>query len=453
MDEHLAKTPENMQFRGDTANNWKLWKQKFKLFLLASGKSTKSDEVKVAILLNFLGDEGLHIYNTFEYDEGESDIKLDTVLKKFDAYCEPIKNVVYEHFKFFKRDQLPDESVDNFITGLKQLSSTCEFGTLKDVLIRDRLVIGIRDTRIQEKLLQSSNLSLSEAIQTCRSMESSVATQKQICKEYSRESVSVAAINRKMCNMRPYSSKCGESPSMPPGSKGNYCSRCGLKHEFGKCLALNRYCSRCGQKGHYRKFCNTRLVHEMNKFDDETTEDLSSSDYECDTDSHIVWTVTLAQAICSVNVIEWFETVEIAGVKTRLKIDTGSQVNILNYKDFSKLKLTKNILMSTKSTLLSYSGHKLEVIGKIILECVYNGICKNLPFYILESMLSCSILGLQSSSELHIVNFKDNNYEKNVMMVNSIPEKQLNLSLSEMLDKYKNVFVGFGKLKKLVKLQ
>lgn len=41
------------------------------MFLLASGKSTKSNELKVAILLNFLGDKSLHMYNTCEQDEGE----------------------------------------------------------------------------------------------------------------------------------------------------------------------------------------------------------------------------------------------------------------------------------------------------------------------------------------------------------------------------------------------
>ena len=52
-----AVTPGSMSFKGNIASNWRLWKQKFELFMLASGKSNKTDEVKVAILLNFLGDE------------------------------------------------------------------------------------------------------------------------------------------------------------------------------------------------------------------------------------------------------------------------------------------------------------------------------------------------------------------------------------------------------------
>lgn len=78
-----SKPPTEFRFTGDLANNWRLWRQKFDLYLLASGKTKKEDDVKIAILLNLLGDEALQIYNTFEYGEGEDCNKLDTILKKF----------------------------------------------------------------------------------------------------------------------------------------------------------------------------------------------------------------------------------------------------------------------------------------------------------------------------------------------------------------------------------
>nr|CAI5844998.1 unnamed protein product [Callosobruchus analis] len=178
-----CRTPEVLSFNGNTAASWKLWKQKFNLYLLASGKSNKADDIKIALLLNFLGDEGLMIYNTFEYASDEDRTLLQTVIQKFDEYCDPIKNEVFEHFKFFQRNQLPGESIDQFVTELKSLASTCEFGTLTDILIRDRIVLGVSDLRIQEKLLQTPNLKLPEAVLICRSLESSMATQKKISRE------------------------------------------------------------------------------------------------------------------------------------------------------------------------------------------------------------------------------------------------------------------------------
>lgn len=137
--------------------------------MIASGKNSKTDNIKVAILLNLLGDEG------FEYENPEDATKLETVINKFELYCKPLKNIVYEHFKFFKRDQLPGERIDQFIKALRNLASTCDFKE-GDTLILDRIVLGVSDARMQERLLQKPDLKLSEAIDICRSMENSKVT-------------------------------------------------------------------------------------------------------------------------------------------------------------------------------------------------------------------------------------------------------------------------------------
>ena len=40
---------------------------KFNIFLQATGASTKSDIIKVGLLLNHIGDEGLEIFENFTY--------------------------------------------------------------------------------------------------------------------------------------------------------------------------------------------------------------------------------------------------------------------------------------------------------------------------------------------------------------------------------------------------
>ena len=62
------------------------------------------------------------------------------------------KNVIIEHTKFNKRSQLPDEPVEQFITSLHNLAADCNFGELKDKLIRDRIVVRIRDASLLERL-------------------------------------------------------------------------------------------------------------------------------------------------------------------------------------------------------------------------------------------------------------------------------------------------------------
>ena len=47
---------------------------------------------------------------------------------------------------------MPDEPVEQFITSLYNLAADCNFGELKDKLIRDRIVIRIRDALLSKRL-------------------------------------------------------------------------------------------------------------------------------------------------------------------------------------------------------------------------------------------------------------------------------------------------------------
>ena len=66
----------------------------------------------------------------------------------------PQKNVVFERFKFNNSFQSPNETVDSYINNLRYLASTCEFGALTDELIRDRLVIGVKESSLKEKITE-----------------------------------------------------------------------------------------------------------------------------------------------------------------------------------------------------------------------------------------------------------------------------------------------------------
>ena len=59
--------------------------------------------------------------------------------------------MIIEHTKFNKRSQLPDEPVEQFITSLYNLAADCNFGELKDKLIRDINVVRIRDASLSER--------------------------------------------------------------------------------------------------------------------------------------------------------------------------------------------------------------------------------------------------------------------------------------------------------------
>ena len=80
-----------------------------------------------------------------------------------------------ERHVFNIRNQLPQEDTQSYITALRILASSCEFGELNDELIRDRLVCGIRSNVVRKQLLKESQLNLCKAIQMCTIHEVSEA--------------------------------------------------------------------------------------------------------------------------------------------------------------------------------------------------------------------------------------------------------------------------------------
>ena len=61
--------------------------------------------------------------------------------------------------------------MDDFSADLRTNAKSCEFGDLEDSLIRDRIVIGIRDDPTRRRLLQVKKLSLAEAVDACKGSE------------------------------------------------------------------------------------------------------------------------------------------------------------------------------------------------------------------------------------------------------------------------------------------
>jgi len=103
----VFRPPEPLRL--DSANlkeAWKLWRQKFDNCCKASGVYDKPEDVQLAIFLHVIGDDALTIYNTFVFTRTEAG-KLKPVLDKFEAYCSPRKNVVFERYQFWQSSQVP----------------------------------------------------------------------------------------------------------------------------------------------------------------------------------------------------------------------------------------------------------------------------------------------------------------------------------------------------------
>lgn len=174
------RTPSELQWIGNMAENWRFFKQKFQIYLTASKNMKADSEYKVALLLNSIGDRGVRLYNTLVISEDKKN-DYETVIKAFEEHFDPEKNITYERYKFLKRNQKSGETYEDYIMELRDLSSTCEFGNLTDGLIRDRLVCGVNDTSVTDRLLRMKDLTLAKATDVCRASQEAKKQLEDMC--------------------------------------------------------------------------------------------------------------------------------------------------------------------------------------------------------------------------------------------------------------------------------
>ena len=98
------------------------------------------------------------------------------MLQKFAEYCQLRKNVPFKRYRFNRRSQEPGETYDQYRTALRKLAEGCEFEAITpDEILRDRLVFGVRDDNVRERLLRESKLTLQKTDGICRTAESTMA--------------------------------------------------------------------------------------------------------------------------------------------------------------------------------------------------------------------------------------------------------------------------------------
>ena len=79
--------------------------------------------------------------------------------------------MIFERAHFNRHIQQEGESAGDYITALHQLADTCEYGVIKAEMIRDRLVVGIRDESLSERLQMEADLDLEKAKKLVRQSE------------------------------------------------------------------------------------------------------------------------------------------------------------------------------------------------------------------------------------------------------------------------------------------
>ena len=84
----------------------------------------------------------------------------DIVIKKLEAYFKVRRNVIFERARFNRCNQQEGGSVEQYIMEIHWLADKCDYGAMKEEIICDRLVVGIKDSRLSEPLQLDAKLTL-----------------------------------------------------------------------------------------------------------------------------------------------------------------------------------------------------------------------------------------------------------------------------------------------------
>jgi hypothetical protein len=418
--EGVGRLPESMKFDGNLDENFKKFYQSFELYLVATEKDKKADTVKIALLLNTIGSEGIETYNTFRLTSTQKS-SYEAVVNEFKKYCAPRKNRTYERFVFNSRNQQVDEPFDKFFGDLKKLIQSCEYADQEDTILVDRIILGTNDLKVQEKLLNIQNVTLETAVETCRNYE---ATKKQLQSVRNKEEATVDFVRRQKQHNKQKEER-GKTSTEENSGKHFKCKKCDKVHGHRECAAFGKTCYKCGKMNHFSNVCKTKLKNVKDVTKDEESESEEDDLYV----SSIVRVGELSKKTKSI----WTEVIEVNGKALKFKIDTGSEVNIIPLVRYKSIAADgSQRIRRTRTLLQAYGGGKIKPIGKVKLRCKNTDRDEVLEFIVVDLDVKL-ILGLPSIQKL--------GYIKNInnIQINSDKEKFIQSNI--------DVFTGLGTFK------
>jgi hypothetical protein len=266
-----------------TASNlsakWKIFKEQFAIYKVVKGiDAMTTEDEKICHMLVVMGSDAVPVYNQFVFDQSVAAKKktLANVIKFFDEYFEPVKNVIYERLVFNQMVQDSSESIHAFVVRLQTQSENCEYGVMKPELVRDRIVVGVRDSELRKYLIDTENLTLELCIQKAKqfishqSQAEKMGENKASNKEESNNIDTLSTDKRRQWQQK------------NDLELKSQCQKCGKwRHFGGKCPAENSKCNKCKKIGHWAKVCKSlrrfqadKKVAEVQEREDEILDSL-----------------------------------------------------------------------------------------------------------------------------------------------------------------------------------
>ncbi|MES9880615.1 MAG: hypothetical protein ABW185_07010 [Sedimenticola sp.] len=313
---------------------------------------------------------------------GDDAKNFDMVLDKFDGHFIPKRNIIHERAKFHQRHQHKGEPVEAFVRNLYELAEHCDFKDTKPEQIRDRIVIGLLDKELSEKLQLKPDLDLDTAIALSRQTE---MVKGQIKDQANQDIDEIKAGARPKLPTTAWRSqqnrpgnlrskppaKPWQSEKPPPFNRERQCSRCNRRHEKRHtCPAMGQRCRACKKMKNFAACCRSQGqgLREVVEYDDDDYDayDDENTDSATGGNNHFVGSVDCDT--CEED--PWNVDLKICNTTVTFKIDTGADTSIISEATYTNLKVRP--CLRPAASILHSPGGRLNSKGYFIAQITLN---------------------------------------------------------------------------------
>ena len=376
-------------FDGKDGESYTLWLSQFERYI----RVTKpADDDKLDLFLLCAGNKAAKFYNeitwpaltTAETGAGVTEYSraVDFITQKFVAG----KNILSERIKLYSRKQQPNQSLNDFLSELRQVSRYCNFPpTFADEALRDAFCQGLASEGLKRAVCRAfatatankAEFSLQNAVSAAEVEESALRDSEQ-----SSQQPSVAAGNQGKRAQKSYSKHPPVRRGKEVGKKPtNRCHWCGSSILHGKkdCPAKDKVCRSCGKTGHFDKVC------------------LQKNKVSANNDSDLDF---VTGAYNDGNGLRRFTRVLINGHAQQFLIDPGSDITVVTKETARRLNLRYTPF---KANAKSIASKKIHILGVTTTKLTFSGSTAEGNIYVADTLCDPAILGTNIFSQFESI--------------------------------------------------
>ncbi|XP_060547527.1 uncharacterized protein K02A2.6-like [Pantherophis guttatus] len=391
-----------------TREKWVSYLTRFECSLEASDMQGLSANRKRALFLSHCGPDVFEMAESLCEPTPVQTVSWDTLMATLRAHYAPVPSKFVQRYQLRQRVQREGEPVSAYMASLRKAATHCDYRDLDDALL-EQLICGVRDIRLQRRLLAKPDLTLAGALDEARAHEASTKAAETLQRPLtSKDNPKSAPVHREDAGSSSESESDEdvfrmEHQRKDTGSPRRSCPSCGGHYDRLSCKYREAICRRCEKKGHLARVCRAILPRKHQprerRSQPESTHQKQPTreggakkrrEFEPRDGRSIHIDQASAEIEDKVSTV-----VEINGKPCSMEIDTGSALSIMSWVTLKILlpSFRKDQLSKKRLRILDYQGNRVPLEGVGTFRVTYGDYERDLPLTIVTKQLP-SLLGM-----------------------------------------------------------